>query len=90
MVTAFSNVNNKNGFIYMEKIICFKLVCEMSLFCYILSEFLLYLITSRRRSPLNIVDFARVSYAHPLVCVLPGLLTSLGTILVQSQCPGRQ
>lgn len=90
MGTAFSNVNNRNGFIYMEKIICFKLVCEMSLFCYILSDFLLYLITSRKKSPLNIIQFALASYSHPSVRVLCRLLTSLEMILVHSPCPGRQ
>lgn len=53
MATTFSIVKHENGFAYMEKIICFKLVHEMSLFHYLLSEFLLYLSTSRRRSPLN-------------------------------------
>lgn len=90
MVTALSNVNNKNSFIYMEKIIHFEIVCEISLFCYRFSDFLLYLITSRRRSPLNVIQFALASYSHSPVWVLPRLLISLGTILVQSQCPGRQ
>lgn len=52
MATTFSIVKHENGFAYMEKIICFKLVHEMSLFHYLLSEFLFYLSTSRR-SPLN-------------------------------------
>jgi len=55
MAATFSDIKNKNGFIYMEKIICFKLVPEIILFHYILFDFLLYLSTSRKRSPLNII-----------------------------------
>lgn len=39
MATTVSNIKNKNGFIYMEKIFCFKLLGKMSLFHYILSDF---------------------------------------------------
>lgn len=35
MATTFSNVKHKNSFVYMEKIIFFKLVHEMSLFYYL-------------------------------------------------------